>query len=507
MSAYVNAAPPRSNRGIVIATGGLALFYQVFTGFAVGVLIAVIDPVMVNELKVPAILVGLLLGGHYFIEPIRTYIGSLSDRYGFHQYHRAPFIAVGAVITALTYPLIVLLVERIKSPGSPDINPLFLGLALLAFLLNGTGVSIAGTAGNSLLVDMTTPKYRGIVSACGWTLLIMGGIIGSVVGQAALPNTQAHAFDYATLYSLFFFITPGVLLVLAFLAVLGTMARERNLPPRRTARTHVSWRGALRVVSGSRTARLFFLCVFALMLAMFMRDILAPAYGGNVLKMTVKERAGLPQTYSGPLLLAMLVAGVVMLRVNKRAVMIGGLLLAALGCALQAVAAFTFKADPAAIQAINAATDAFANKQIDQPAYDAAIKTWQAVISGDRALFMAGLMVMGAGLGVAVPSLLALMMEMTDRANAALYMGTWGVAQAFGSGLSALLAGGLRDWAFDTFRTNPEFGYGLVLLVPAVAYLGALALLQGVRADKFHAEIGLLNDTPIVVPSLVAANA
>lgn len=483
----------------------MILMFQVATGFSAVMVSGIIDPVLINELGVPALLVGGLLGIHFLAEPIRTYIGSLSDRMSFARLHRVPFMLLGGLILAASYPMIVLVVEQLRDPNyhqraagevlSTTSYPMPIGwmlVAIVVFFINGTGLSIMGTAGLSLLVDITSEKVRGIVAAIGWTLLITGIVVGSIISKVILPETEGFTFVYSSLYPIFFFIIPAVIMGLVVIAIIGALIKEpRSSGVLVKGRTHVNFGQAMRVIASNRQSRWFFFFLFVFMTFMFMRDILAPAYTGNVFKMSVAERSSLQTTINGPLLLAMIVTGLVTLKVAKQKSVYFGMGVAILGMVLQAVSAFIYKVDAGAIKAYETASQQYANKTIGKVDYDAALATWNNMISGNKSIFIAGLMLMGIGLGITVPGLIGMMMDLTDPANAALYMGVWGIGQSFGQGLSNFLAGGARDLAFNSFQDNLNVGYGLVFIFQAAGMVLSVWLLRHINVEEFRRSLGI----------------
>jgi BCD family chlorophyll transporter-like MFS transporter len=372
---------------------------------------------------------------------------------------------------------------------------LWLALAILVFIINGIGMAVMGTISMSLLVDITSEKVRGLVAAFSWTLLIFGIVVGSISASLILPDTEGRTFVYSSLYPIFFFVVPATLMTLIIITCIGALFKEPRINgPLMRGRTHVSFRKAIAVVSRNRQTRWFFLFMFTMMTFMFMRDILAPAFGGNVYHMSVKDRSALQSVINGPLLVAMIVAGFLTLRIAKKWACYAGLLIAVAGIAIQALAGFTFKADAVAIRAYDLASQQFADKQISQDAYNAALASWNSIISGNKGIFTVGLIIMGIGLGIAVPGLIGMMMDLTDPANAALFMGTWGLAQALGQNLSSILAGGARDLAYNTFGDNLGVGYGLVFLFQAGGMVLTTWILSHVNVKEFKASLETTGD-------------
>ena len=487
----------------------MIFMFQVTTGFAFVIVTGIIDGVMINELGVPALLVGLLLGVDFIAQPMRPYFGSLSDRYSFKGLHRLPFIALGGIILALTYPAMVLVVEQMRDPnyqkiigevhntGSYTVAPLWLVLAIVVFAINGLGLAMMGTVAMSLLVDITSQKTRGMVASLSWCLLIFGIVVGSIVNTQILPNTEGRTFDYKSLYPIFFFVVPIVILILIGLTCIGAYIKEPRIDgPLVRGRTHVSFRKAVKVISANRPARWFFFFLFVVMTFMFMRDILAPAFGGNVFRMSVKERTSLQTVINGPLLLAMIVTGLITLRVAKKITCYIGLGITIFGIIIQAIAAFTFGVSGTAIRAYETASQGLADKVISQSAFDTALATWNGQIAGNKSLFMVGLVVMGLGLGIAVPGLLGLMMDLTDPANAAMFIGTWSLGQALGQNFSSILAGGARDWAYNLFHDNLGVGYGLVFVLQAAGMGLSIWLLTRTNESAFKQNLAAVTASP-----------
>jgi hypothetical protein len=185
----------------------------------------------------------------------------------------------------------------------------------------------------------------------------------------------------------------------------------------------------------------------------------------------------------------MIGAGIATLWIHKGWSIYGGLILATIGMIVQGISGFTFKVDQAALKAYDVASQAFANKTISEVEYKAARAAWDGVIQDNKGIFTLGLLLMGLGLGASVPGLIGSMMDLTDKANAALYIGIWGIAQAFGQGLSNLGAGAMRDAAFNAFPNDLGTGYGFVFTIQALGMCLALYLYTRVNVKEFQQEI------------------
>lgn len=476
----------------------MILMFQLATGIATVIIVGVVDSVMINELGVPATLVGIMLGVQFLGDLLRTWVGSISDRYSFFKLHRTPLVLVGGFITAISYPIIVLVIQNLRNPNfvktvedvgttsGYQFNLFWFLMSVLAFFINSVGLSILGTVALALIVDVTSEKVRGVIAAFSWTVMIAGFVVGSIISLVLLPNTEGYTFVYNSLYPFFFFVIPAIIMVLTIISAIGCYLKEPRVEGVLVkGRTHVSTRQAIGVMRRNPVALWFFAFIATMMAFMFMRDLLIPAYGGNVFKMTVKERSGLQGLVNGPILVAMISTGIISLWIAKKTLAYIGLAVTVVGIAIQSLSAFLFKADQTAIIAYQTASKNLADKVITQAEFNTALQTWNSVIGGSKGMFTVGIVIMGIGLGICVPGLIGLMMDITDKANAAFYIGVWGIASGVGQGLSNLMAGGMRDVAVNVFADNISTGYGFVFAIQATGMFIALLILNQVNVKKF----------------------
>jgi BCD family chlorophyll transporter-like MFS transporter len=98
-------------------------------------------------------------------------------------------------------------------------------------------------------------------------------------------------------------------------------------------------------------------------------------------------------------------------------------------------------------------------------------------------LLMAGIVVLGLGVGMLETTNLALMMSMTDAQNAGMFMGAWGLAQAVGVGSGNVVGGALRDLGLLISGSHlagylTAFGFEIVVLIVAIPVLWRLSIRQ-----------------------------
>ncbi|MBC8078135.1 MAG: PucC family protein, partial [Chloroflexales bacterium] len=157
--------------------------FQLGLGLSLAPLTGTLNRVLVAELSVPAGAVGLLLGIHFFVSPVRALIGFQSDRKRAAGRWRTPYVVLGAMLTyggLATAPFSLILL------GAPDRIPFAVALpiCLAIFVVYGLGVNIVETMFLAVVSDITPRNELGRTLAALWMMLVVGTIIGAfIVGQ------------------------------------------------------------------------------------------------------------------------------------------------------------------------------------------------------------------------------------------------------------------------------------------------------------------------------------
>ena len=81
---------------------------------------------------------------------------------------------------------------------------------------------------------------------------------------------------------------------------------------------------------------------------------------------------------------------------------------------------------------------------------------------------------------------LAMMMDMTVEGATGMYMGLWGVAQAFGTGFSSIGSGVLHSGLIESGVMAPQVAYGGIFLAEGFAMLVAAAVLLRISVSRFR---------------------
>ncbi|MBC8075963.1 MAG: PucC family protein, partial [Chloroflexales bacterium] len=179
-----------------------------------------------------------------------------------------------------------------------------------------------------------------------------------------------------------------------------------------------------------------------------LQDNVLEVFGADMFNMTVAQTTGFTKTWGGGALLGMLLLGIVsaIWAPSKKLLATLGGLGTALGLGILAIAALT------------------TNPSLINPA----------------------LLVMGFSTGCFNVGALAMMMDMTIEGSRGLYMGLWGMAQAFGTGLAAALSGGLHTVLIGQLQLAPSLAYLLIFGGEAVLMIVSIGLLRTVSVPAFR---------------------
>jgi MFS transporter, BCD family, chlorophyll transporter len=98
------------------------------------------------------------------------------------------------------------------------------------------------------------------------------------------------------------------------------------------------------------------------------------------------------------------------------------------------------------------------------------------------------LVLMGLFTGFFNVGALSMMMDMTVAGATGLYMGLWGVAQAFGNGAASMGSGALHTGLIETGLLTPAVAYFSIFAVEAVGMAVAAVLVWRLSVTRFRTE-------------------
>lgn len=433
----------QSLRGLV-KTLRLAL-PKIGVGWMFALLTIDFNRVAIVELGIAALLITTMLGLHHFLSPFQVIIGRIADRHPIAGLRRTPYLLLGSVIASLLFLALPSLAQAM-SAGS--LLAYTAGFAL--FVLFGIAIAMIGDAHHALIAEVTNERGRGGVISVVWTLTILSTIFAAIVMNLVRPEYSPEAMQ--RLYNLSPWIVIGS-------TVLGVLGMERRLHgteleaalnrARAAAPTGNPLAVAARLLQANRHARGFFAFIFVAILAIFLQDNILEVFGAEVFGLSVEETTRFQPTWGGGVLLGMVLMGLlsVVFPIQKKTIALIGCVGTAAGMFVLAAAAF--------IQRVE--------------------------------LISPALLMMGLFTGFFNVGALSMMMDMTIEGATGLYMGLWGVAQAFGTGLASLGSGVLHTGLIEIGQLSPALAYTTIFILEAVGMLGAAAILLSLSVQQFYA--------------------
>jgi geranylgeranyl reductase len=395
---------------------------QAALGAMVVIATSTMNRVMVVELRLPALVPGLLVALQYFVQVLRPRAGYGSDVGG----RRTPWIAGGLAVLALGC------VGAAAATALMSVHPLAgLGCAVLAYALVGLGVGTGGTSLLALMAGRVGPTRRAPAATILWLMMIAGIAVTAVTaGRLLDPFSPARLVAITAAVA-------AIVLAVALLAVRGMEGAAARAAPAGPPQRFVA---ALRDVVAEPQARRFAIFVFVSMLAYSAQELLLEPFAGRVFGFTPGQSTALTGLQHAGVLAGMTLVAVGGLArpAAMRRWTTGGCLASALALLGLAAAALVGPAWPlrASVVALGVANGAFAVSAI------------------------------GAMMGLA---------RQGRPAREGMRMGLWGAAQAVAFGLGGLLGTGASDLARAALGT-PAAAYAAVFVAAATLFLVAAAV-------------------------------
>jgi BCD family chlorophyll transporter-like MFS transporter len=397
-----------------------------------------LNRIMISELGLAATLVAVLVSLPYLFSPIQVWIGGYSDRHPLFGYRRTPYIALGLLLCvagAALAPTAAFMMAG--GDGGPVIQGVALGI--VAFGAWGMGFNFATVSYLALATDMAGEEHRARTVGVMWFMLIVSVIATGITLAAAL-----EPYSHAALFRAFY-VTCGVALALGFGGLLGL--ERRGAPAQPVERR--SFAALVEMISGNGQARLFFVYMVVLLIALLGQDLLLEPFAADVFGVPVDQTTRYTSIWGAALLLALLFSSPLTRRIGKRRGAAIGALLATAGLLLIALSGVLHM----------------------------------------RALLIPALVVFGFGSGISTATNLALMLDMTLAGRVGAFIGAWGMADALARLLGTLLSGVVRD-SVMVLTGSPAAGYVTVFLIEAAALGVSLLLLRRLNVARFRNDGG-----------------
>ncbi|HEY9881036.1 MAG TPA: BCD family MFS transporter [Leptolyngbyaceae cyanobacterium] len=429
--------------------------------------LGVLNRIMIDELRVPALIAAGTIAVHQFMAPARVWFGQLSDSKPLFGYHRSGYIWLGIVTVALTSFVAVQVVwqlgQSMTTLGWGSHAYPWIGLLALVFAVYGLALSATSTPFTALLVDVSDEQSRSRLVGIGWAMLMIGIIAGVIISTIVLKpiGLDAPIEQIQASVNRLFIIAPAVVCLLALVSTFGIEKKYSRLSNRSSLSNRedsITLSKALKILTASRQTGLFFTFLLVLSLSLFMQDAILEPYGGEVFGMKISETTQLNAAFGMGTLVGIVFTGFwVVPRLGKKRTVTYGCLWASLCLVFLALSGVT----------------------------------------GQPAVLMTAVFCFGLASGVLTLGAIVLMLDLTVAETAGTFIGAWGLAQAIARGSATVLGGGVLDLGKALVRTlslaevggTAQFlpAYALVFLTQAAGMILAVVLLRRVNIQEFQA--------------------
>lgn len=417
---------------------------KIGVGWMFAILTSNFNQIAIKDLGITAVIITVMISMHHFLSPFQVVFGRIADRYPLFGYRRTPYMLLGSLVSSLVF---LALPTVAVAMGHGSLPAIISGFVLL--IIFGIGTAASGDTHHALIAEVTTPQQRGSTIAVVWTFTIASGIASAIVMKVVMGDTYSFA-TMQTLYNLTPLIVVGSALVglvgieqrLTRDGALAAVAASRAATPNGNALT-----AAAKLLRENGQVRGFALFMFLSIFSIFLQDAILEIFGRDVFTMTLRETTSFQQVWGGGVLLGMLGVGALtaFLPLSKK-------LLATIGGA--------------------------------GTAFGLGLLTLTALMQ-QRALLNPALLFMGLSTGLFNVGALAMMMDMTLDGATGLYMGLWGMAQAFGTGLASIVSGGLKTALIESGLLSAQIGYTAIFGFETLVMVVAIAILRGVSVETF----------------------
>jgi BCD family chlorophyll transporter-like MFS transporter len=391
-----------------------------------------LNRVMIKELAISATLVAILASLPYLFSPIQVAIGSFADRHPILGMRRTPYIFAGLLLCVagvVLAPFAAFWMAESFWAG--------LGMGLLAFGAWGMGYNLSSVSYLSLASELSGEKGRSKTIAVMFFMMISSIIVTSI--------GLSHLVDPYTPQALVraFWIVGAAALCLGLIGLVKLEERSPSLAA--SAEENYPWKTLARFIFGNPQAKLFFIYLIILLVAILGQDILLEPFGAEAFGLSVRDTTRITSIWGACFLVALVVAGALEGRVRKRTVVLWGGWIALSGFLIIALSGLTH----------------------------------------NLGVFYSGVMLLGVGSGLSTVSNLSLMLDMTTVGNVGLYMGAWGMANAISRLFGSVLGGALRD-SLTSLLQDPISAYQTVFVLEALLLLVSLWLLRSIDVGAFR---------------------
>lgn len=450
-SSRTNQALPRLNLFTMFRLG----IFQMGLGMMSLLTLGVINRVMIDELKVPALIAAGAIAMYQFVAPARVWFGQMSDAKTIFGMHRTGYVWIGsALFTTLAFlalQVVWQLGASVEANGWTTESYTWAGALATTFALYGLALSASSTPFAALLVDISDEDNRSKLVSIVWSMLMVGIIIGAIISSTLIKQLglDAPIAQLQASINRLFIIIPAIVFSLAIIATYGIEKKYSRYATRSMVadrEDQITLGRALKILTASRQTAIFFFFILTMSISLFMQDAILEPYGGEVFQMQISQTTSLNAFFGIGTLLGIGSTGFLIVpRLGKQKT-------AKYGCIGAAVCSILFIL---------------------------------AGFVGQPEMLMGILVLFGLLSGVLTAGALSLMLDLTAAETAGTFIGAWGLAQAIARGISTVLGGGILDIGRILFA-EPVLAYGAVFATQAVGMLLSITLLNQVNIQEFR---------------------
>ncbi|MEA5517577.1 BCD family MFS transporter [Limnoraphis robusta] len=444
--------------------------FQMGLGIMSLLTLGVINRVMIDELKVPALMAAGAIAMYQFVAPARIWFGQMSDAKPLFGHHRSGYIWLGAIFfTILSFFALQVTWQlgiSLQNTGLSSITYAWAALLAFVFALYGLALSASSTPFAALLFDVSDEDNRSKLVSIVWSMLMIGIVIGAIISSKILNRPEVCGADIlsenttqttsvvniAQLQSVInplFILVPAIVFGLCLLSTVGVEKRFSRYASRSTVverEDQITLARALRILTASRQTGLFFSFLLVMSISLFMQDAVLEPYGGEVFGMCISETTQLNAFFGMGTLAGIASTGFLITpRLGKKNTV-------KVGCIGTIICLSLFIT---------------------------------AGVVADPQMLKGGLLLFGVASGVLTAGAIGLMLDLTAAETAGTFIGAWGLAQSMARGIATLMGGAVLDLGRTIFSV-PVLAYSLVFAVQAVGMMIAISLLSRVNIREFQ---------------------
>jgi BCD family chlorophyll transporter-like MFS transporter len=299
------------------------------------------------------------------------------------------------------------------------------------------GFNLSSVSYLSLASELSSEQERGKTIATMWFMMIVS-IIGTAIGISRMVDPYTPAAMMRA------FVVVGASALTLGLAGLFRLEPRSIMGSAKTQSETYTVKQMMSAIFGNPVAKTFFVYLLLLLAALLGQDVLLEPFGAEAFGMTVTETTRITSLWGTFVLVAILIAGALEGRVQKRMVAQAGNLGALAGFITIVLSGF------------------FRNVGI----------------------FYSGVTLLGVGTGLSTVANLSLMFDLTVAGNVGLYIGAWGFSNAMSRLAGSLLGGIVRDGVTQATGVALS-GYMVVFAIEATMLAAAALMLARIDVSAF----------------------